>query len=219
MMESAYITRTPTKASTLREGEEADASTKRLVSDNLVTLHKCVQDWHTDNQKSFETLTTLCSLYAQWNSADDVKDDTILTSCTRDFKLKLYDTREDLLIQVKEHRRKLEALYSKMVELLRKMKALHFMGCGKTPVRVFNNGTVHMFYTNCRLLVDMFSKEFMLKTMILCELLKYRCEEDGSGENLGKINKYTALWLHQPHIDSNKSKFLLDSMLIEAELK
>lgn len=137
------------------------------------------------------------------------------------------------------HRGRFQSLHAKMCELVRNMKALHYMCCcssdtGGGDAVVFNSWPVWRFYDNCRLIVDMFSKEFMLKMVMCRRFLEYRCEgeaedEDGdgggeteSGEStggVGRLNKYSAVWLHQPHIDTERSKLLLDAMLIEADLK
>jgi len=65
----------------------------------------------------------------------------------------------------------------------------------------------------------MFSKEYMLKKTLYCKFFEYRVEHDEGGSGAVMLNKYVSIWLHQPFVDCENSKYLLDAMLIEAELK
>ena len=204
-----------------RQESGMDTATKRRVSDILVMLHKYVQEWQTNNQLSFEVVNTLCSLYSKWDSLDDGDTSKIIELCKIQYNAKLYFIREDLIQQLKTHEKKLKELYSKMAEIVVNFKAIYFMGLssGNNTVEIFNSWCAEKFYSTTRLILNMYSKEYMLKITLYCKFFEYRVESDEDHSALAMLNKYVSIWLHQPFVNGEKSKFLLDAMLIEAELK
>lgn len=213
---------TPVK-NRIKNTSDVDAATKRRLSDILVTLHKYIQDWQLYNQQSFETANTLSSLYNQWKSFNESNNNSdILEICKINMDSKLYFTREDLISQLKKHKEKLNRLYLKMSDLIQNIKAIFFLTLNEdknSSSQIFNSWSCSEFYAKSRLLLNMYSKEYMVKIMLYNELLKYKLEDDEGGDGAALLNKNISVWLHQPYIDNNTCKLLLDSMLMEAELK
>lgn len=239
-------TKTPTKRSISSiqspqtpQSPAVDNSIRRRVSDVLVNLHKYVQTWETDNQASFQTANTLCSLYGQWDvirDEDELKE-ILSDKCKQKYHMKLIDTREDLLNQLKNHRLKLQELLIKMNGLVENVKVIYYLGLESVnhfdnhisftcdnkregesfeePV-IFTSWTAAHFHRTAQLLVSMYAKEYKLKEKFYEIFFSYRVGD--SEKEVSVLSKCLSVWLHQPHIDIN-AKMYLDSMLLEAELK
>lgn len=218
-----------------------DVTVRRRVSDILVTLHKCIQSWETNNTASFNTANTLCNLYSQWNNVKDASDvPEINDICKRHYYVKLASTREDLLKQLKKQHEKLKTLIKKMTSLGDNLKALYYLGLvsadntyndsrdtsdsnkstemlEKTDLAIFASWTTGQFYRKTRIVLNMYTKEYFLKCSLYNRFFQYRVE-DLNEEGTSVLNQCINVWLHQPYIEE-RCTFLLDSMLVEAELK
>ena len=215
-----------------------DSTIKRRISDILVNLHKCVQIWDTDNQASFNTANTLINLYSQWNTVQesDSLNDVVTPDCKQKYKLKLLLMREDLLKQLKKHQNKLTNLITKMNGFKDNIKAIFYLGMvskdtdssicfeDNTPQEefdfepiVFNTWTVEMFLHTIEKMLSSYTKEYIMKLNFYKLFFDFRVSKSGDGDT-SKLTHCVSVWLHQPYIDE-KSKFYLDSMLVEAELK
>ena len=213
-----------------------DQSIRRRVSDICVYFHKCVQTWEIDNQASFNTANTLCNLYSQWNDVTESNDvEEINEIVKRKYRVKLISTREDLIKQLIEHRQKLKKLIDKMTGFVCNLKAIYYLGLvsdnnnesfsddgENTSVRnlepvIFTSWPAEKFHYTAKIILNMYSKEFLLKESFYERFLQYRVHEK-TDEGTNGLSQCISVWLHQPFIDTN-CKFLLDSMLVEAELK
>ena len=206
-----------------------DSAVKRRVSDICVSFHKYIQQWESDNQLSFNTANTLCNLYSQWNIVEDEEDKLkeLTESVQRKYYLKLALQREDLLKQLKDQRLKMKVNIEKLSSLVDNLKVIYYMSAASTtnlqdsgfenmPV-IFSTWTPEMFYRNTKLILNMYTKEYLLKECLYDHFFAFRVKKNESAKT-GILTQCISVWLHQPYIEP-KSKFLLDSMLIEAELK
>jgi len=202
----------------------ADPTIQRRLSDILVGFHKCIQVWEIDNQASFNTATTLCNLYAQWYQIEEKDAPPLTDLCKRKYFVKLAQTRESLISQLQDNQNKLKLLYNKMKNFMYNIKAIYYValasdttGTEKDLPIIFSSWNSKKYFHTVRTVFDMYSKEFLLKQMFYEKYFDFRLKKDDSS-GTGALSQCLSIWLHQPYIES-RSKFLLDSMLVEAELK
>ncbi|XP_066922658.1 cyclin-dependent kinase 2-interacting protein-like [Clytia hemisphaerica] len=232
-------TPSPKTPRTPRTPTTVDSSIKRRFSDILVNLHKCVQIWETDNQDSFNTANTLINLYSQWNTVKDSTqlNDIVSKECKEKYQLKLIKTREDLLKQLKVHQAKLEKLITKMNGFKENIRAIYFLGIVSNDAEssvcldesaaqdcdfnlepvIFSTWTSEMFLHKIEEMLSCYTKEYIQKLKFYDLFLKFRVNEKG-GDDTSKLSQCVSIWLHQPYLDDH-CRFLLECMLVEAELK
>ncbi|XP_065661535.1 cyclin-dependent kinase 2-interacting protein [Hydra vulgaris] len=219
----------PMRTPDLLQKPLVDSTVKRRVSDVCVSFHKCIQQWESDNLLSFNTASTLCNLYSQWNFFDEEEEkiEELSESLQRKYYVKVALQREDLLKQLKGHRLKLKINIEKLTSLVDSLKVIYYMSAASVqtlqqnepenmPV-VFTTWTPKMFYINAKLILNMYTKEYLLKERLFDHFFAFRLKKNETTK-VGILTQCISIWLHQPYIEP-KIKFLLDSMLVEAELK
>ena len=206
-----------------------DKSVQRRVNDILVGFHKCVQTWETDNQASFNTATTLSNLYVLWYSIEEENGPELSDLAKRQYYVKLAVNRESLLKQLKIHYEKLRKLYQKMMDYVYNLKAIYFVALASNknatsvsnleyelPV-IFTSWSSERFFRTASTILNNYSKEYIFKQKLFIRYFEFRLSKDDTSKTQS-LNQCLSAWLHQPYIDIN-CKYLLDSMLVEAELK
>ena len=207
---------TPQRASSAHED-----SVKRRVKDVCIDIHEFIQKWEETNNSGFQAVNSLASLHSQFKSYSEGNlDDNAGVAppeCFRKCRVKILTLRESLFSDLNNSMEKFGKLHDKLRQLVENLQAVYFIELStdtekdskETPL--FGTWTSEMFYRSARKILNMYSKEWLVKQYLSKNFFNPKVDAS-------KLNISVQLWLHQPYLDQSVNT-TLESMLLEAGVK